>query len=100
MGGGRKASPFILGGTFQHHYQAFGNLEFASTIEMLRDNTYVDNLKCTGNSLEELVKLKREAINIFDNSRSDVHAWESNLACLESVNMEYPSKILGHVWDK
>ena len=67
---------------------------------MLRENTCVDNLMCTGNSIEELVKFKKEASKILDNGRFEVHKWESNVACLESENMENPSKILGHIWDK
>ena len=40
---GREASPFMLGGTLQHHYEQFDDPELAHTPEMLKVNTYVDN---------------------------------------------------------
>ena len=96
MGG---ASPFILGGTLQHDYETCIGLEFASIIELLRDNTYVHNLMYTGNSIEE-IKLKREAYEILENGQFEIHKWESNVAWLESKNIENPSKILEYIWDK
>ena len=97
---GGEASPIILGGTLQHNYENFRDPELASTIEMLRENAYVDNLICTGMSVEELGKLKEEASEILENGKCKVQKWESNIGSLESENMENPSTILGHVWDK
>ena len=84
----------------QHHYENFSDPELASTIEILRENAYVDNLMCAGMSVEELGKFKEEASEILENGKFKVHKWESNIGNLESENMENPSKILGHVWDK
>eukprot|EP00795_Rhopilema_esculentum_P008405 gene8405-biopygen9466 len=97
---GGEASPFMLGGTLQHHYEEFTNTELASTLEMLRENTYVDNLMCTGMSIEELQRFKGEASEILEDAKFQIHKWESNIESLESENMENPSKILGHVWNK
>eukprot|EP00795_Rhopilema_esculentum_P017883 gene17883-biopygen2028 len=97
---GGEASPFMLGGTLQHHYEKFTNTELASTLEMLRENTYVDNLMCTGMSIEELQRFKGEATEILEDAKFQIHKWESNIESLESENMENPSKILGHVWNK
>ena len=97
MGG---ASPFILGGTLQHHYETCIGLEFASIIELLRDNTYVHNLMYTGNSIDEQIKLKREAYELLENGYIEIHKWESNVAWLESKNIENPSKILEYIWNK
>ena len=80
FGGGGGASPFILGGTLQHHFETFVDTEVTFTIEIFRDNRYVDNLMCTWNIIEELVKFKREARKILDNGRFEVHKWESNVA--------------------
>ena len=49
---GGEASPFMLGGTLQHHYEQFDDPELAHTLEMLKVNTYVDNLMCTGTIVE------------------------------------------------
>ena len=95
-----RSSPFILGETLQHHYETFIGLEFASIIELLRNNTYVHNFMYTGNSIEERIKLKREASELLDNGQFEIHKWESNVAWLESKNIENPSKILEYIWNK
>lgn len=41
---GTEASPFILGATLRHHLDQQPE-EFAETVEELRSNTYVENLK-------------------------------------------------------
>ena len=92
---GGEASPFMLGGTLQHHYEEFIDPVFASTIEMLRDN--LDNLICTGKNIEGLIQFKREAYEILDEGKFKIHKCESNVESLESENMENPSKILRHV---
>ena len=85
----------------QHHYKACSDPEFAYTVEMLRENTCVDNLMCTGNNIEELVKSKREASSIRNSRVGTVKnsQWESNIESLESESMQNPRKMLGHVWD-
>ena len=45
----------------------------------LKENTYVDNLMKTGDSVEELKEFKHEATTIMEEGRSPVHKWESNL---------------------
>ena len=67
---------------------------------MLRENTYVDNLMCTGNSIESLITFKRQASKILEKGQFKIHKWESNVKGLESEGMENQSKILGHVWNK
>ena len=76
---GREASPFMLGGTLQHHYEQFDDLELAHTLEMLKVNTYVDNLMCTGTNVEDLKKFKTQAIGILEDAKFTIHKWESNV---------------------
>ena len=97
---GGEASPFMLGGTLQHHYEQFDDPELAHTLEMLKVNTYVDNLMCTGTNVEDLEKFKTQATDILEDGKFTIHKWESNVEKLDSENMGNPSKILGHIWDK
>ena len=97
---GGEASPFMLRGTLQHHYEQFDDPELVHTLEMLKVNTYVDNLICTGTNVEDLEKFKTQAIDILEDGKFTIHKWESNVGKLESENMRNPSKILGHIWDK
>ena len=97
---GGEASPFMLGGTLQHHYEQFDDPELAHTLEMLKGNTYVYNLMCTGTNVEDLEKFRTQATDILEDGKFTIHKWESNLEKLDSENMGNPSKILGHIWDK
>ena len=67
---------------------------------MLKVNTYVDNLMCTGTNVENLEKFKTQATGILEDGKFTIHKWQSNLEKLESENKRNPSKILGHIWDK
>ena len=93
----RETSPFMLGGTLQHHYEQFDYPELAHTLEMLKVNTYVDNLMCTGTNVEDVEKFKTQATGTLEYGKFTVHKWESNVEKLESENMGNPSKILGHI---
>eukprot|EP00794_Sanderia_malayensis_P002861 gene2861-3307_t len=98
---GAEASPFMLGATLNHHYDQYRELsEYTETVKMLRENTYVDNLMCTGWELDKLEKFKRDSTAILHDAKFPVHKWESNHEQLEDENMKNPTKILGHTWDK
>ena len=94
---GGEASPFMLGGTLQYHYEQFDDPELVHTLEMLKVNTYVDNLMCTGTNVEDLEKFKTQATDILKDGKFTIHKWESNVEKLDSENMGNPSKILGHI---
>ena len=96
---GAEASPFMLGATLQHHYDQQPT-ELHKTVETLRENTYVDNLMNSGDTVEEIEKFKREASDILENAKFPIHKWESDLLELESEDAVNPSKILGHPWEK
>ena len=94
---GAEASPFMLGATVNNHLD-HQPITLESTIEVLRENTHVDNLIQTGSDIEELKKFKEEATQIFESAEFPVHEWESDV--LELDEEPNPSKILGHHWDK
>ncbi|CAB3988423.1 Hypothetical predicted protein [Paramuricea clavata] len=97
---GAEASPFLLGATLQHHYDNQPQENHTDTLLILTENTYVDNLMKTGDSVEELKEFKHEATTIMEEGKFPVHKWESNVHSLESADMPDPGKILGLTWHK
>ena len=95
---GGESSPFLLGATLNYHYDQLPD-KFNDTVQMLKENTYVDNLMKTGKNVEELENFKREATGILESAKFPVHKWESNVKSLEDEGSKNPSKILG-LWDK
>ncbi|XP_028410907.1 uncharacterized protein LOC114533565 [Dendronephthya gigantea] len=96
---GVEASPFLLGATLEYHYDQ-QSPELEETVTALRENTYVDNIMQTGSDIDKLEKFKKESQVVLESARLPIHKWESNIEALEDENMQNPSKILGHVWDK
>ena len=94
---GAEASPFMLGATINYHLDQ-QPVALESTVQALRENTYVDNLMQVSNDVEELCKFKEEATHIFKSALFPVHKWESDI--LELDMEPNPSKLLGHFWDK
>jgi hypothetical protein len=94
---GAEASPFMLGVAINYHFDHQHDTQ-ETTVQALRQNTYVDNLMQISNDIEELSKFKEEAIHIFESAQFPIHKWESNV--LELDTEPNPSKILGHFWEK
>ena len=90
---GGESSPFLLGATLSYHYDQQPD-EFNDTVQMLKENTYVDNLMKTGENVE-LENFKRETTSILESAKFPVHKWESNAKSLEDEDSKNPSKILG-----
>ena len=93
---GAEAIPFMLRTTLQHHFNQ-QSLAYEKTIESLRENTYVDNLK-KGSNVRELSRFKEETTEILESAKFPVHKWESDVQELDEE--PNPSKILGLMWDK
>ena len=93
---GAEAIPFMLRATLQHHFNQ-QSLAYEKTIESLRENTYVDNLK-KGSNVRELSRFKEETTEILESAKFPVHKWESDVQELDEE--PNPSKILGLMWDK
>ena len=94
---GAEASLFMLGATINYHLDHQPDT-LATTVQALRENTYVDNLMQVSSDIKELNKFKGEATHIFESAGFPVHKWESNVVELDAE--PNPSKILGHFWDK
>ena len=94
---GVEASPFMLGATLPHHFSQKSE-RFASTVESLKDNTYVDNLMKSAQDVSELEDFKQQSKMILEDAKFLVHKWESNVDKLDEE--PNPSKTLGYKWDK
>ena len=68
---GAEASPFMLATTLQHHYD-YQPEDLHETVQVLRGNTYVDNLMKTANDVGSLGKFKEEATQILANAKFPV----------------------------
>ena len=86
----------MLGATLQHHFKQ-QSIAYEKTIESLRENTYVHNLK-TGSDVRELSRFKEEATEILESAKFPVHKWESDVQELDEE--PNPTKILGLMGDK
>ena len=86
---GAEASPFILGTTLQYHYNQPPS-EYKETVQVLKENTYVDNLMKIGCDIEELEKFKAEATEIMAYAKFTIHKWESNTEALDGSDMPNP----------
>lgn len=81
----------------QYHYEQHP-ADFESTVESLRENTYVDNLMKTGSSMDELQNFQQDAISVLEEAKLPIH--KSNVKIPEVDDTSNPSKILGHTWNK
>lgn len=112
---GLAPSPFLLNGVIQQHLE---NLQstYPESVNEVRKSLYVDDL-ISGESTKDKAKcLKREAVEIFDDAKFELHKWHSNEKELETDCDDYePSfakeqldngstkggcKLLGLPWDK
>ena len=69
---GAEASPFMFGATLEHHYDKQSDA-VSETVNILRENTYVDNLMMTGTQVEDLQKFKTEATEVLESGNFPVH---------------------------
>ena len=61
---GAEANLFMLGATINYHLD-YQLTTLESTVQALRENTYVDNLMQVSSDIKELYKFKDEATHIF-----------------------------------
>ncbi|XP_068689907.1 uncharacterized protein [Montipora foliosa] len=80
---GLAPSPFLLNGVIQQHLQ---NLETKcpETVKEVRKSLYVDDLISGGSTTDKAKQLKREAIEIFNGAKFELHKWHSNKEELQS----------------
>ena len=95
------SSPFLLGATTDSHLEQYEH-ELATK---LKDEIYVDNLITGTNSVEEAVKLYKDAKTIFKEASMNLREWSSNSHQVNQIidfndrpNSD-PVKVLGHTWN-
>jgi len=95
---GLSASPFILCATIQAHLQS-NKSRFPKTVEKIHNRIYMDDLILSGDSVDDILKLKRESVQLFGEMKMELRKWQSNLVEVDdSSNQE--STVLGLQWNK
>ena len=97
---GMTSSPFLLGGTIQHHLLQKNN----AILQEVCHHIYVDNLVISTHSFESAQQIFTEARNAFSEMNMNLRCWNSNdtklLDCFpestKSNKME--EKVLGIPW--
>ena len=99
---GNTSSPYILAATLQKHLGKYAKSEYSGTAEALLKTTYVDDLQGGGNSIDEVIKFKREASHILSEGGFTLAPtkWHSNVRDAEGVDCPPTSTILGITWNK
>ena len=109
---GATSSPYILGATLEKHLETY---TMGATIQMLKEDTYVDDIQGGGDSEEDVVRFKTEATKIMGEAGFELHKWHSNTPevnddtkraeqthakALVGEQTLNETKILGLSWDK
>ena len=109
-------SPYILGATLQKHLEGYQSI-YPETVQMLRDDTYVDDIQGGGDSKKDVVQFREEATTILAGAGFQLHKWHSNVLSVNTDSNEREeertyaktvvgnpktnqTKILGIPWDK
>ena len=113
---GATPSPYILGATLQKHLEGYQSV-YPETVQILRDDTYVDDIQGGGDSKKDVVQFKEEATTILAGAGFQLHKWHSNILSVDTDSNEKEeertyaktvvgnpktnqTKILGIPWDK
>ena len=80
---GSAPSLNILGATFEKHVDHYKEA-FPKTVKDLKDNTYVDDVQSGGDTKEELVRFKEEAMKIMGEGGFQLHKWHSNASVVDN----------------
>ena len=75
------SSPYVLAATLQKHLQKYGEGKYSGTAEALLRTTYVDDLQGGGDSIDAVIKFKREASHILSEGGFTLAPtkWNSNV---------------------
>ena len=84
---GAGSSPYNLRATMHKHVSRYKDSN-PGTAKALLEDTYVDDIQYGGESAEELMKFKEEAIAIMKEGGFTMHKWHSSIASLESTAAE------------
>ena len=76
-------SPFLFGGTLEHHLNSMKDHHPEEVSEILR-RLYVDDILTGMNTMEQVKHLKKSAVSIFGEAQFQLHKWHSNHKELET----------------
>ncbi|XP_065052545.1 uncharacterized protein LOC135681850 [Rhopilema esculentum] len=79
---GSASSPYILGATLSKHLDLYKD-KYPKTVEHLQKNTYVDDVQCSADNKEELIRFKEESREIMAAGGFTLHKWHSNADLVE-----------------
>ena len=112
---GATSSPYILGATLQKHVRNY-EADYPVTVRSLLEDTYVDDIQCGGDTVEEAAIFKEESTKVLSEGRFFLHKWHSNVehltsgegsheeeSCAKSLlgnRQSSGTKILGTKWNK
>ena len=83
---GLGPSPFLLGGVIQQHLGSHREMDPTSVAE-IEKGLYVDDLISGGQTVEEAIKIKNSATELFAKAKFELHKWHSNDETLESTQV-------------
>ncbi|CAB4034595.1 Hypothetical predicted protein [Paramuricea clavata] len=83
---GATPSPYILGATLQKHLEGYQSI-YPETVQMLRDDTYVDDIQGGGDS-KDVVQFREEATTILAGAGFQLHKWHSNVLLVDTDSNE------------
>ena len=84
---GSAPSPYILGATLKKHLEQVRE-KYPETAEHLEQTTYVDDVQCSADSEEEIIKFRKESIDIIADGGFTLHKWHSNVKIAEQQEKE------------
>ena len=79
---GLNQSPFLLGGTIEHHLSNEEKTNMKA-VEEIHKSIYVDDVSLSGNTHKYVKILKGKTIEIFERAGFQLHKWHSNEIELE-----------------
>ena len=87
---GSASSLYILGATLNNHLTQYKE-NYPTTVEHLLQNTYVDDMQCLADCVQEVLRFKNESIAIMAEGGFVLHKWHSNVQEVEQQGILSPN---------
>ena len=84
---GATLSPYILGATLQKHLDGYEGV-YPETVQVLRDDTYVDDIQGGGDFEKDVIQFKEEATKVLVGASFQPHKWHSNVPLADTSSNE------------
>ena len=96
---GDKPSPDLAGYAIRY-LSDLNKDEHPTGAEILKDNTYIDDVGFSTTSTFEGATAKREVDTVLKHGHFSIKKWNSNSAVLDENPNESETDFLGHIWNK